>query len=107
MATRKRATPASDLTFLVSIDTLAAFIGDDRPDTDRLTTALALATAAAAAFTHTTIGNSATHPIRQGIHLLAAHLLITDQLEQQPAEAEIPLVVRAFWSTPHAGPTTV
>lgn len=102
MATRKRARTAPP-TLPVSIDTLAAFIGDEQPNRDRLEQALALATAAAEAFTGQPVGETAPHAIRQGINLLASQLLITDQLEKPPADADISIVVRAFWRQPDAG----
>lgn len=81
----------------LDVDSLAAFIGDAAPNRDRLTTALQLATAAAQDFIGQSIGDAAPHPIRQGIFMLAAKLLIINQLETAPAISEIPLVVRAFW----------
>lgn len=99
MATRKRAPRLED----ISVDSLAAFIGDDQPDRDRLEQALARAREAAESFTGAQVADTATHAIRQGIHLLAAQLLITDQLDAAPAEDSIPLVVRYYWRLANAG----
>lgn len=96
MATRKRQ-PAAAPPQPVSVDALAAFIGDEQADPARLQQALALATDAAQASTGKAVGDTAPHAIRHGVFLLASHLLITDQLEEPPAEIDIPLVVRAFW----------
>jgi len=104
MATRKRAakpaeTPAQEL----SVDSLAAFIGDEQPDRDRLEQALTLACEAAEAFTGEAVAELAPHPIRHGVHMLAAQLLITNQLDAAPAAEAIPLVVRYFWRAADAG----
>jgi hypothetical protein len=77
--------------------TLAQFIGDQQPDTPLLEQALELAITAAEAATGTTVGEAPPHPIRQGILLLASHLLITDRLESPINRIDIPLVVRALW----------
>ena len=100
MATRKRA--RTD-TLPLTVDALAAFIGDDQPDSEQLEQAMALASEAAAAFTGRPIGDTAPHAIRHGIHLLASRLLITTQLEGPIRQADIPLVVRAFWRAADAG----
>lgn len=119
MATRKRArtddgqfkaddpvTPQNEAfeppTFPITVDTLAAFIGDEQPDPDLLQQALALATAAAETVTGNPVGDAAPHAICHGIHLLAAHLLITNELDAQPTQSAIPLVVRALWRQPDA-----
>ena len=96
MATRKRAQlpePAQ----AVSINSLAEFIGDQQPDRDRLKQALTLAKNAALNFTGIAVGDTAPHPIRQGIFMLAAKLLITNQLAESPAIDTIPLVVRYYF----------
>lgn len=100
--TRKRSKPA-DSPQAVSIESLADFLGDQQPDRDRLEQALALAKDAAQSFTGIFIGETATHPIRQGLFMLAAKLLITNQLDEPPAETTIPLVVRYFWRAADAG----
>lgn len=99
MATRKRAPRLED----ISVDSLAAFIADEKPDRKRLEQALNLAKEAAEAFTGEAVADTASHAIRQGIHLLAAQLLITDQLDAPPTEASIPLVVRYYWRLADAG----
>lgn len=96
MATRKRA-QAPEQTQAVTVDSLAAFIGDQQPDRDRLEQALTLAKDAALNFTGIAVGDTAPHPIRQGIFMLAAKLLITNQLEESPATDTIPLVVRYYF----------
>lgn len=87
----------------LSVDSLAAFIADEKPDRQRLEQALALAKEAALAFTGEAVADTAPHAIRHGVHLLAAQLLITNQLETAPAEVNIPLVVRYFWRLSDAG----
>lgn len=120
MATRKRArndegqfqaddpaTPAVNEAFEheqgVSVDSLAAFVGAEQPDRERLQKALDLAKAAAATVTGSPVGDTASHPVRQGIHLLAAQLLITGQLDAEPQDEQIPLVVRYYWRLADAG----
>lgn len=87
----------------LSVDSLAAFIGDEQPDRERLQQALTVAKDAAAVFTGAAIGDTASHAIRQGVHLLAAQLLITGQLDTTPTDEDIPLVVRYFWRLADAG----
>lgn len=87
----------------LSVDSLAAFIGAEKPDRDRLQKALTVAKDAAAAFTGAAVGDNASHAIRQGVHLLAAQLLITGQLDATPHDEEIPLVVRYYWRLANAG----
>ncbi|NBS70283.1 hypothetical protein EBT31_15435 [bacterium] len=123
MATRKRArtdegqfkadnpdTPNTNEAFApatadlpLSVDSLAEFLGDQQPDRERLAQALTLARAAAEASTGAAVADAAPHPIRHGVHMLAAHLLITDQLQDQPTGEQIPLVVRALWRQADAG----
>ncbi|MEY3929231.1 MAG: hypothetical protein RLZZ516_941 [Cyanobacteriota bacterium] len=104
MATRKRAAkPAETPAQEISVDSLAAFIGDEQPDRDRLEQALTLAREAAEAFTGEAVADVAPHPIRHGVHMLAAQLLITNQLDTAPDPAAIPLVVRYFWRAADAG----
>jgi hypothetical protein len=104
--TRKRAQP-SEPTQGVTVDSLAEFIGDQQPDRDRLEQALTIAKDAAFNFTGIAVGDTAPHPIRQGILMLAAKLLITNQLEESPATDTIPLVVRYFWRAAGAGRQSV
>ena len=104
--TRKRAQP-SEQTQAVTVDSLAEFIGDQQPDRDRLEQALTLAKDAALNFTGTAVADTAPHPIRQGIFMLAAKLLITNQLKESPATDTIPLVVRYFWRAADAGRQSV
>lgn len=125
MATRKRArtedgqfkpddptTPAVNEAFEVpdlplSVDSLAEFLGDEQPDRDRLDQALTLAREAAEAFTGAAVAGTAPHPIRHGIHMLAAQLLIANQLDAAPELPAIPLVVRYFWRSADAGRQSV
>jgi hypothetical protein len=86
---------------------LAEFIGDQQPDRDRLEQALTIAKDAAFNFTGIAVGDTAPHPIRQGILMLAAKLLITKQLDESPATDTIPLVVRYFWRAAGAGRQSV
>lgn len=87
----------------LSIHSLAQFLADERPNKVRLGQALALAKAAAEAFTGAPVGDAAPHNIRHGIHLLAAHLLLTNELDSPPDAAAIPLVIRYFWRSADAG----
>lgn len=87
----------------LNVDSLAAFIGDDKPDRKRLDRALARAREAAETFIGEPVGDTAPHAIRQGVHLLAAQLLITDQLDAAPSEESIPLLVRYYWRLADAG----
>lgn len=123
MATRKRArtddgqfkaddpaTPAvneafeaSSIDLPLSVASLAEFLGDEQPDRARLEQALTLARAAAEAFTGAAVADTAAHPVRHGVHMLAAQLLITNQLDAAPDAADIPLVVRYLWRSADAG----
>lgn len=87
----------------LTVASLAEFLGDQQPDRERLAQALTLARAAAEASTGAAVADAAPHPIRHGVHMLAAHLLITDQLQDQPTGEQIPLVVRALWRQADAG----
>ena len=107
MATTRKRTQAPEQTQAVTVDSLAAFIGDQQPDRDRLEQALTLAKDAALNFTGVAVADTAPHPIRQGIFMLAAKLLITNQLEESPATDAIPLVVRYFWRAAGAGRQSV
>jgi hypothetical protein len=80
----------------VTAASLAEFIGIDG-DPHRLEQAIGLASAAAA----TELGipslpSDLPHPLAQAVKLLASKLLITNQLEQPPAAADLPLVVRYY-----------
>ena len=104
MATRKRTSkPSTEPAQALSVDSLAEFLGDAQPDRDRLEQALTLAREAAEAFTGAAVADTAPHPIRHGVHMLAAQLLINNQLDAAPATDAIPLVVRYFWRTADAG----
>lgn len=81
----------------ISVDSLAAFMRIDHPDRQRLDTALTLARTAAERFIGRPIRKAEPHSIRHGIHLLSAHLLVLDQLQEVPTTTEIPLTVRGFW----------
>ena len=107
MATTRKRAQLPEPAQAVSINSLAEFIGDQQPDRDRLEKALTLAKDAALNFTGTAVGDTAPHPIRQGIFMLAAKLLITNQLEESPATDTIPLVVRYFWRAAGAGSQSV
>lgn len=87
----------------VSIDSLAAFMAIEQPDRERLGLALNLAKDAALAVTGRPVGDTAPHGIRHGVHMLAAQLLIKDQLEAAPQGAEIPGVIRYLWKAADAG----
>lgn len=81
----------------ISVDSLAAFMRIEHPDRQRLDTALSLARAAAERFIGRPIRDAEPHAVRHGIHLLSAHLLFLDELEEVPTTIEIPLVVRGIW----------
>jgi hypothetical protein len=83
----------------LDIDSLAAFMDIEQPDRERLGRALDLAKEAALAATGQPVGDAAGHGIRHGVHMLAAQLLLKDQLEAAPAGADIPGVVRYLWKT--------
>ena len=101
------ATPERNEAFIqdlpLSVDSLAAFMAIDQPDRERLGLALSLAKDAALAVTGLPVGDTANHGIRHGIHMLAAQLLIRDQLDAPPESAAIPGVVRYLWKTANAG----
>lgn len=119
MATRKRArtddgqfkaddpaTPATNEAFEpasahlpVSVDSLAAFMEIAQPDRERLGLALELASTAAANTIGRAIRAAEPHGVRHGIHMLAAELLIKDQLEAVPEGVEIPAVIRYLWKS--------
>lgn len=101
MATTRKHKPAADLP--IDIDSLAAFMGIEQPDRERLGSALGLALDAAAAATGAPVGETASHGIRHGVHLLASQLLIKDQLDSAPEGTDIPLVVRYLWKADNAG----
>ena len=94
MATRKRSATSTSppSAQALDVDSLAAFMGIDQPDRDRLGHALELATAAAKTITGQIIGDMEPHGIRHGVHMLASELLIRDQLEDIPEPSAIPLV---------------
>lgn len=81
----------------LNVASLAAFMQVEHPDRDRLGKALQLASAAAAATIGRPLLEAELHPVRHGVHLLAAELLLKDALETVPEGVEIPAVVRAFW----------
>jgi hypothetical protein len=87
----------------LTVDSLAAFMEIEQPDRERLGLALRLAKEAALAVTGRPVGDTAPHGIRHGVHMLAAQLLIRDQLDAAPQGAEIPGVVRYLWKTADAG----
>lgn len=92
----------------LSVDSLADFLSIEHPDRDRLWRALDLATTAAQDYLGEPITPEALpHPIRHGIHMLAAQLLVTDQLERVPAQVEIPAIVRGLWRHASVGPAPV
>lgn len=102
--TRKRVSkPAETPEQAVTVDSLAAFMDIEQPDRERLGLALQLAKEAALAVTGRPVGDAASHGIRHGVHMLAAQLLIKDQLEAAPQGPEIPGVVRYLWKTADAG----
>lgn len=120
MATRKRArttegqfkaddpiTPERNEAYVqdlpLGVDSLAAFMGLEQPDRARLSRAMGLASTAAEAVTGRPVGDTASHGIRHGIHMLASQLLIKDQLEDIPTGVEIPGVVRYLWKAADAG----
>jgi hypothetical protein len=81
----------------LNVDSLAAFMTLEQPDCARLQQGLDLATQAAAVYIGRPITGNEPHPIRHGIHMLAAQLLIADQLDSTPHAASIPGVVRYLW----------
>jgi hypothetical protein len=87
----------------LTVDSLAAFMEIEQPDRARLGLALDLAKEAALAVTGRPVGETASHGVRHGVHMLAAQLLIKDQLEAAPQGADIPGVVRYLWKTADAG----
>lgn len=81
----------------VSADKLAEFIGFNG-EKAKLDKALELATAAAKAQTGLdALPGELPHNLAQGLKLLATRLLLTDKLDEVPAEHEIPLVVRYYF----------
>lgn len=100
--TRKRKAAAEAPLQTLNVDSLAAFMGIEQPDRDRLEHALDLAIAAGESVTGRLIGDMAPHGVRHGVHLLAAELLIKDQLDDIPDPAAIPLVVRYLWQSANA-----
>ena len=99
MTTRRKKAPAADPTAeppAITADSLAEFIGIDG-DPERLQRAVSLSTAAAAAeIGMPSLPADLPHPLAQAVKLLAAKLLITDQLDEPPAAADLPLVVRYY-----------
>jgi hypothetical protein len=94
MATRKQA-PAE-----VGITTtqLSEFLGAELPGSEeQIATALELSTAAAERFLARPLPDQLSHNLAQGVRLLAASLLLSHRLEEPPADADIPLVVRYYW----------
>ena len=80
-----------------TVDTLAQFVGTAAPDRDKMAKALDLARDAAAAFTGQPVPEQLSHPLRQGVQLLASQLLITEKLSSPVQPEDIPLVVRYYW----------
>jgi hypothetical protein len=108
MATRKRARPTTDPVSEApeqpaTIDTLADFVGTSQPDRAKMAQALDLAREAAAAFTGRPVPEQMSHPLRQGVQLLASRLLLTGQLQGPVQPDDIPLVVRYYWRLAGAG----
>jgi hypothetical protein len=83
----------------LDVASLAAFMEIEQPDRERLGLALELAKQAARSATGQPVGDIVSHGIRHGVHMLAAQLLIKDQLEATPQGVEIPGVVRYLWKT--------
>lgn len=80
----------------VTAASLAEFIGIDG-NPARLEQAIDLASAAAAAeLGIPSLPAVLPHPLAQAVKLLASKLLITDQLDEPPAAADLPLVVRYY-----------
>jgi hypothetical protein len=105
---RKPAPPTAAPLLALSVDSLADFLAIEHPDRDRLSRGLDIAIMAAQDYLGEPITPEALpNPIRHGIHMLAAQLLVTDRLEQVPAQAEIPAVIRALWSHANAGPAPI
>lgn len=81
----------------VTADELAEFIGFNG-DKVKLGKAIELASAAAKAQTGLdALPGKLPHNLAQGLKLLATKLLLTDQLDEVPAENDIPLVVRYYF----------
>jgi hypothetical protein len=95
---RRKAPPPPPLD--ISPQALESFIGTDI-EADRALPALATATAAAEAFIGAPIPNPCPHPIRQGIFLFAAQLLL---LPPNSPAAEPSLVTRAMWQAHASNP---
>lgn len=100
------ATPATNEAFEpatpdlpLSVDSLAAFMEIAQPDRERLSLALQLASAAAGNTIGRSIRTAEPHGVRHGVHMLAAELLIKDQLDAVPEGVEIPAVVRYLWQS--------
>ncbi len=87
----------------LNVDSLAVFMSLEQPDRERLQQGLDLAIEAAANYIGRPITGNESHPIRHGIHMLAAQLLIADHLDATPTPASIPGVVRYLWKA-HARP---
>jgi hypothetical protein len=87
----------------LNVASLAAFMEIEQPDDERLSRALDLAKEAALTVTGQPVGDFACHGIRHGVHMLASQLLIKDALDDAPAAADIPGVVRYLWKTANAG----
>jgi hypothetical protein len=110
--TRRKRTPAkADAPQDLPINTaaLAAFLTDGAANADpaHLERVLELSLQAAEAFIGHPIGDAAPHPIRHGVLLLAAHLLLLEEHQDEPpAAADIPLVIRYLWRS-HAQPAAV
>ncbi len=82
----------------VNVASLATFMRIEQPDTDRLASSLDLARAAAASIIGRPVREAESHNIRHGIHMLAAQLLLKDQLDAAvPTGAAIPSMVRYLW----------
>lgn len=109
MATRKRARN-DDGTFVsddpatpeneawITPTDLKDFLGADLPGTtEQIATALDLSTTAAERFLGRPLPDQLDHNIAQGVRLLASSLLLSNRLEEPPADADIPLVVRYYW----------
>lgn len=80
----------------ITAEQLSEFIGIDA-DPDRLSKAIELASAAAAAELGVPqLPGNLSHPLAQAVKLLATQLLLLDQLDKTPTGDAIPLVVRYY-----------
>lgn len=81
----------------VTVESLARFMGIAKPSTAKFAAAIEHSIAAAQAYRSRPLPEQLTREHQNGIQLLAARLLLAEQLDAPPAAKDVPLIVRYWW----------